>query len=79
MVCVPAVLYIWESTFWGDMTNQRYSDHFPAELGHRKIPKFRKVGSHVHTDVYILPGIFLRPEVCSLMVADELLRERVEE
>ena len=78
MVCVPAVLYIWESTFWGDMTNQRYRDHFPAELGHRKTPEFRKVGSHVHTDVYI-PGIFLRPEVCSLMVADELLRERVEE
>ena len=53
-----------------------YREHFPAELGHRKIPKFRKVGSHVH--MYI-PGIFLRPEVCSLMVADELLRERVEE
>ena len=54
MVCVPAVLYIWESTFWGDMTNQRYRDHFPAELGHRKTPeiqksRFARTYVHVHT------------------------------
>ena len=75
VVCVPGFIYLGKY-FLGWHNEPRVQRTFPCQIRTPENPKIRKVGSHVHTYIH---GTFLRPEVCSLIVADELLRERVEE